>query len=104
MAWGIAFHEGALGIWNIALNTLFCLSMIFLSVSGVVMWIKRRPSGVARLAAPRRPQNVPFWTGAAILTVLVGLAFPLGGAAMLGVLLLDAKQLRLVPVARRALS
>jgi uncharacterized iron-regulated membrane protein len=56
MAWGIAFHEGDLGAWNLALNTLFCLSLVLVSVSGVVMWVKRRPSG-ARLG-PRRGQRI----------------------------------------------
>ncbi len=104
MAWGIAFHEGDLGVWNIALNTLFCLSMIFLSVSGVVMWVKRRPEGAATLAAPPRPQDAPFWAGAALVVVVLGIAFPLGGAAVLAILLLDATLLRAVPPLRRALS
>jgi uncharacterized iron-regulated membrane protein len=38
MAWGVAFHEGDMGVLNIALNTMVCLSVIFLSVSGLVMW------------------------------------------------------------------
>ncbi len=43
MAAGIAFHEGDMGLWNLVLVTVFCLSIIFLSVSGFVMWWKRRP-------------------------------------------------------------
>ncbi|MGB3314450.1 MAG: PepSY domain-containing protein, partial [Albidovulum sp.] len=104
MAWGIAFHEGDLGIWNITLNTLFCLSMIFLSVSGVVMWVKRRPDGATSLSAPPRPQHAPFWVGAALVVVILGIAFPLGGAAVVAILLLDATLLRAVPPLRRALS
>lgn len=30
----MAFHEGDLGWWNVALNTLFCLAVVFFSVSG----------------------------------------------------------------------
>ena len=37
MAVGIAFHEGDMGLWNLALVTVFCLSIIFLSVSGFVI-------------------------------------------------------------------
>ena len=52
MAVGISFHEGDMGLWNLVLNTVFCLAVIFVCVSGIVMWLKRRPSG----AAPsRRP-------------------------------------------------
>jgi uncharacterized iron-regulated membrane protein len=104
MAWGIAFHEGDMGWWNIALNTLFCLSMIFLSVSGVVMWIKRRPEGATSLAAPPRPEDTPFWVGAALVVVILGIAFPLGGAAVASILLIDATLMKAVPSLRRALS
>lgn len=58
MAVGIALHEGDLaGGWNVALNTIFCLSVIFLSVSGFVMWWKRRPAGASRLVAPVVPRR-----------------------------------------------
>lgn len=104
MAWGVAFHEGDMGLWNLALNTLFCLSMIFLPISGLVLWLKRRPEGAARLAAPPRPQDQPVWVGALVLIVALGLMFPLGGGAILAVLLLDYLVLRFVPPLRRALS
>ena len=76
MAWGIAFHEGDMGLWNLVLNTLFCLSMIFLPVSGLVMWWKRRPERAFRLAAPPAPQGMAVWWGAAALVVVLGAAFP----------------------------
>jgi uncharacterized iron-regulated membrane protein len=104
MAWGIAFHEGDLGAWNLALNTLFCLAMIFLPVSGLVMWWKRRPARAGRLAAPPRPREAAVWKGALVVMVGLGLAFPLAGAAMLAVVLLDATLLRLFPGLRQALS
>ena len=104
MAWGIAFHEGDLGVWNFVLNTVFCLSVIGVAVSGLVMWWRRRPSGAGRLAAPPRPEDVPFWKGAAALVVVLGIAFPLAGAAIVAVLLLDATLLRLLPGLRRALA
>lgn len=104
MAWGIAFHEGDLGVWNLVFNTLFCLSVIGVSVSGLVMWWKRRPAGAARLAAPPRPRDLPLWKGAVALVVVLGIAFPLAGAAIVAVLLLDATLLRVVPRLRHALS
>lgn len=104
MAYGIAFHEGDMGAWNLALNTVFCLSMIFLPVSGLVMWWKRRPEGAFRLAAPPAPQGLAFWWGAAGLVVVLGIAFPLGGAAIAAVIVLDLLLLRQVPALRRVLS
>ncbi|MCZ8151044.1 MAG: PepSY domain-containing protein [Rhodobacteraceae bacterium] len=104
MAYGIAFHEGDMGAWNLALNTVFCLAMIFLPVSGLVMWWKRRPEGAFRLAAPPAPQGLAFWWGAAGLVVVLGIAFPLGGAAIAAVIALDLLLLRQVPALRRVLS
>jgi uncharacterized iron-regulated membrane protein len=104
MAYGIAFHEGDMGLWNLALNTLFCLSMIFLPVSGLVMWWKRRPERAFRLAAPPAPQGLAFWWVAAALIVVLGLAFPLGGVAIAAVIVLDLVLLRHVPMLRRVLS
>ena len=104
MAWGIAFHEGDLGVWNLVLNTVFCLSVIVVSLSGLVMWWKRRPSNAARLAAPPRPRDLPTWKAAAALVVVLGIAFPMAGLAILVALLVDFTLLRFMPRMRRALS
>ena len=103
MAWGIAFHEGDLGTWNLALNTLFCLSLVLVSVSGVVMWLKRRPSA-ARLGAPPRPEDIPYAKGALLITLAMSLAFPMLGLTLLAVIVLDLLVLSAVPPLKRALS
>jgi len=47
VAYGIAAHEGQLFGWaNVALKLLTGVSLILLSVSGVIMWWKRRDTGV----------------------------------------------------------
>lgn len=56
--------RGQLGLWNFVLNSLYLLGIAFLSVSGVVMWMKRRPAKAMRLATPPRPAEVPFAKGA----------------------------------------
>ncbi len=104
MAWGIAFHEGDLGWWNTALNTLFCLTVIFLSLSGLVMWWKRRPAGAARLAAPPRPAEVPYARGALLITLALSLAFPMLGLTLLAVIAVDLVVLTPIPMLKRALS
>lgn len=105
MAVGIALHEGDLGGgWNVALNTIFCLSVIFLSVSGIVMWWKRRPSGASRLVAPVVPDKMSIWKSGAIVMVAVSLLFPLTGIVLVTVLALDLLVIRHVKPLKRALS
>ena len=103
MAWGIAFHEGDLGAWNLALNTLFCLSILLVSVSGLVMWVKRRPTG-ARLGAPPRPVDIPYAKGAILVTLGLSLAFPMLGLTLLAVILVDLVILSAVPPLKRLVN
>jgi uncharacterized iron-regulated membrane protein len=103
MAWGIAFHEGDLGVWNIALNTGFCLGVILMAVSGLVMWWKRRPSG-ARLGAPPRPEDVPYAKGAILIMLALSLAFPMLGLTLLAVIALDLVVLSAIPPLKRLVS
>ncbi|UWQ54213.1 PepSY-associated TM helix domain-containing protein [Leisingera caerulea] len=104
MAVSVPFHMGLMGTWSFVLNVVFCLAVIFVCVSGLVMWVKRRPSGAARLAAPPEPAEMPFWKGAALIAVLVSLAFPLTGLALLAVLAFDVLLLGNLPVLKRAMS
>ncbi|WP_137128674.1 PepSY domain-containing protein [Rhizobium sp. FY34] len=104
MAVGIAFHEGDMGVWNIALVTLFCLSIIFMSVSGMVMWWKRRPAGASRLMAPAVPADMKLWKTGAVIMIAVSLLFPLTGAVLLGVIALDYLFISRVKPLKRALS
>lgn len=87
MAVGIALHEGQLGWWNVVLNALFCLGVIFACVSGVVMWWKRRPVG--RIGVPAYPRDFRLGLGMALIALAVGLAFPLGGVAILVIAIID---------------
>lgn len=100
MAVGIAFHEGDMGLWNVALVTLFCLSVIFLSVSGIVMWWMRRPKGAARLFAPVAEPG-PLWKTGAFVMLAVALLFPLSGAVLIAVLALDLLVIRHVRPLKR---
>lgn len=104
MAVGIALHEGDMGILNLILNSVFCVSVLVVSASGLILWWKRRPASARNLSAPPRPDDMPFWKGAAALVVALGLIFPMAGAAIVVVLLIDVTILRLVPAMKRAVS
>lgn len=104
MAIGIAFHEGDMGTWNIALLTVFCSAVILVSVSGIVMWWLRRPKGAGRLLAPRVPENLPLWKTGAVVMLAVAVIFPLSGAVLMTVLALDLLLLSRVKPLKKALS
>ncbi|MBX2805299.1 MAG: PepSY domain-containing protein [Hyphomicrobiales bacterium] len=104
MAVGIALHMGTMGLWSVLANSVVCLSVVLLCVSGVVMWWKRRPLKLARLAAPPMPDNLPLWRGAVFAGLAVSLAFPMAGLTLLTVMLLDAIAISRLPVLKRALS
>jgi uncharacterized iron-regulated membrane protein len=104
MAVGIALHQGDMGLVSACANVLFCLAVVFLCVSGIVMWWKRRPANAGRLVAPRAPADAALWKTGAVVMLVVALVFPLSGAVLVGVLLLDWLLLSRVPVLKQRLS
>lgn len=89
MAVSIAFHMGTMGWWSVALNVVFCLSIIFMCISGYIMWWKRRPSQTVGLCPPSR---VSEWKQHKVaILVLLGVAaiFPTALIAIVSIILLD---------------
>jgi uncharacterized iron-regulated membrane protein len=80
MAVGIALHQANLGLWNTILNAAYCLFVIFMCVSGAVMWWKRRPAG--RFGAPLYPRDYRIPRMVLGIAVAVSLIFPLTGIAI----------------------
>jgi uncharacterized iron-regulated membrane protein len=87
MATGIALHQANLGWWNTTLNLLFCLSVITMALSGIVMWWKRRPAG--RLGAPLYPHNHRTPLVIAVIALSVSVIFPLTGIAIIAFAIID---------------
>ena len=104
MAVGIALHMGTLGLWSVLVNSVFCLAVLFLCLSSVVLWWKRRPAHAGRLAAPPMPTELPLWQGAVLVGLAVSMAFPMAGLALLVVLALDVLILARLPKLRRSLT
>jgi uncharacterized iron-regulated membrane protein len=93
---GIALHEGRrFGSANLVASAAFCLAVIFLCLTGPLMWWRRRPRGRS-VGAPRGRLNVR--TGPAAVTGLacLALALPVFGASLVAVFALDQLVLRRV--------
>jgi uncharacterized iron-regulated membrane protein len=99
-AWGIDVHMGTqYGLANRIVMTVACVGIVWAAASGLVMWWKRRPQGKAGF--PRRPPNARLERGLVTIAATLGTLFPLVGASMIGVVVVDRYVIRRVPVLRR---
>lgn len=90
---GVMLHEGKMfGPLNQVIILLVCLMILLGSVSGLVMWWKRRPS--AGLGVPPLRHDLPRWKTATLVMLVLGVAFPLVGGSMVLVYCLDRISLR----------
>ena len=81
-------HEGKLfGSPNQIAILLVCLMILLSSVSGLVMWWKRRPQG--GLGVPPLRHDLPTWKTGVFIILALAIAFPLVGASLIAVGLLD---------------
>ena len=89
---GIAWHEGALfGLANQIMGLAIALTLIALSVLGVSLWLKRRPTG--HLGAP--PPGGPLPPGLIAAVVALGVLLPLFGMSLIAILLLERLRAKL---------
>ena len=90
MAVSIPLHMGLVSIWNLILNTIVCLAIIVMCITGIIMWWKRRPSNTGfRLLQPAMPKNLPHFQNAMLVMLIISLLFPLVGLTLVSVLFLD---------------
>ncbi len=99
---GIAIHEGqrfgSLSFW---LSAAFCVGVLFLCVTGPVMWWRRRNGG---LSAPRGAMPIMRTPWLIAVLVVLGLALPLFGVTLVAVLLIDRFVVRRSERMSRALN
>ena len=93
---GIAAHEGQLFGWaNQALGVFTALGLVLISVTGVIMWWRRRDAGV--LGAPRVLAAPRLAWGLLALIALMAVYLPLFGASLIVVLAAERLVLARVP-------
>lgn len=93
---GIAAHEGQLfGPLNQILSLFMVGGLVTLSISGLVMWWRRRPEGV--LGAPSSVRKVPFSIALVVFIVAFGIYMPFLGGSIILVFLCERFLLRNIP-------
>jgi uncharacterized iron-regulated membrane protein len=101
--WSVNVHMGReWGLLNQLLMLGASLAVILSSVTAVVMWWKRRPSG--RIGVPPAPKEKRVYIGLWLIAGVFGLVFPLTGLAILAMIAFDQLVVRFVPPLRRAPS
>ncbi|WP_018387218.1 PepSY domain-containing protein [Ancylobacter sp. FA202] len=101
MEWGINFHMGQeFGLANQLFLLAVCLAIILMAVSAGVMWWKRRPAG--SLGVPPAPTSAGVMWGLIAIMAVVGVIFPLVGASLVVMVLLDLAFARRRPKLRTA--
>jgi uncharacterized iron-regulated membrane protein len=103
IGYGIAWHEGQLlGLFNQLVGVATALMLITLTVSGFVMWRRRKPSD--RLGAPPLPP-VPARIGGVILIIAALASFlPLLAGSLVVLWLTERAILRRIPGVARWLG
>lgn len=99
---GVAVHMGKyFGLANQLLMLAAALITMLLSITGVVLWWQRRPSGSGLLGAPEMPPYVENWRLPLVTVAVLGFIFPLVGFSLIIVLLLDRFVLNRIPALKR---
>jgi uncharacterized iron-regulated membrane protein len=75
------------GVVNQIIVLLVCLMILLSSVSGLVIWWKRRPQG--GLGVPPLRHDLPKWKTAMVIMLALAIVFPLVGASLIVVWVLD---------------
>jgi uncharacterized iron-regulated membrane protein len=100
---GTAAHEGHLfGRINQAILLLTALSLIGVTVSAVVMWVRRKPREL--LGAPRPVESPRFSAGLVLAIAVLAVIIPLFGLSLLAVLAIERLILRRLPGTRQWLG
>lgn len=103
VAIGIAAHEGRLFGWpNQLLGLTAAMGLVMLSLSGAVLWWRRREQGV--LGAPEALVSPTVSMSCLMLVALLGIYLPLFGMSLLIVLFVERTLLRRIPAVRKWLG
>lgn len=96
VGYGVAWHEGQLfGLFNQLVGVATALMLVTMSVTGFVMWRRRRPSGTLGAPPPAQGRKVGrgVWGGLIVLAALL----PMLAISLVGMFLIENLILRRTP-------
>ena len=79
--WVMAFHQGQFGLWNWLLMLFVALLLMFVAVSALISYLKRKPKG--KWGTPKVPAKFEVGYGVVCLIILLGIVFPLFGISVI---------------------
>lgn len=102
VAWGITLHKGSqFGLPNQLISLFICIGVVFVAISGIWLWWKRKPqNGMGAPAAPLFIKKKSFL----LLMIGLGVFFPLVGLSILAVWLLDWLVVQRIPTVKKWLN
>lgn len=102
VAWGITLHKGSqFGLLNQLISLFICVSVVFVALSGIWLWWKRKPQkGMGAPVAPALFKKKPFL----ILMAGLGILFPLVGLSIITVWLVDWLIIQRIPAVKAWLN
>lgn len=96
---GVAAHEGQLfGVANQLVSLFTTIGLVTLSLSGFIMWWRRRPEGV--LGAPVPIYRIRFSWGLIAFLIVFGIYMPFLGGSMIVIALVERFVLRKIAATR----
>ncbi|NMH68198.1 PepSY domain-containing protein [Bacillus sp. RO3] len=99
VAMGITLHTGTqFGFFNQLLSLFICLGIILVVVSGVYLWLKRKPN--KGMGAPKAPTILKMKLFLALMIGL-GILFPLVGVSLIVILLVDRLLIKRIPATKK---
>jgi uncharacterized iron-regulated membrane protein len=102
VAWGITLHKGTqFGLINQLISLFICLGIILVAVSGLYLWLKRKPK--TGMGAPAGPSALKMKIFLLILIAL-GIMFPLVGLSLIVVWLVDWLIIRRIPAVKKFMN
>jgi len=107
IGYGIAIHEGQLFGWfNQLLGLLTALGLVLISVSGVILWWRRRTPSTLGAPASRKQLGEPTRYSQVLISLilLLGILLPFLGISLIAVLLMERYVLRHIRSARSFLG